>query len=201
MLAVSYATARALAVCACCCKWDAAAVALAIMGACLSGCVQTDCNVKNFDCYKLLACDSLCWSQKQHLQMQLHVQATCSAEFVWQQCNSPPWCVDLTTCSLLHFRWTSNNTASPASEGILTPVRHFGDLDVVPAADSTSSTGKIQEKYQTPTPARNAAAGVEQRILEKIASVCSPGPGVRLHAGKRSITLSHAGSDDLAPRQ
>jgi hypothetical protein len=40
---------------------------------------------------------------------------------------------------------------------------------------------------KTPTPARNAVAGIEARILAKIAAVCSPA------VGRRSVAVSSAG--------
>lgn len=101
-------------------------------------------------------------------------------------------------------RWAKDGqvAASPAaaSDGVVTPVRRLSDLDVLTTTDNCYSSGRPKEKYMTPTPARTAAATIEQRILEKIASVCTPGPASRLHGARRSAAVSNAGSDDTGHR-
>jgi hypothetical protein len=67
------------------------------------------------------------------------------------------------------------------------------------AGSLSSSAQRWQEKQhlpfeKTPTPARNAVAKIEARILAKIAAVCSPA------VGRRSVAVSSAGStaEDVA---
>ncbi|WIA20953.1 hypothetical protein OEZ85_005292 [Tetradesmus obliquus] len=62
------------------------------------------------------------------------------------------------------------------------------------AGSLSASVQRWQDKQQqqplfekTPTPARNAVAGIEARILAKIAAVCSPA------VGRRSVAVSSAG--------
>lgn len=81
-------------------------------------------------------------------------------------------------------RWAKEAAASPVEAknpgSSAVAARRVSDVaDVSTAGDASSgskgrgsSVGLVLEK--TPTPARNAAASIEERILSKIAAVCSP---------------------------
>jgi hypothetical protein len=105
-----------------------------------------------------------------------------------------------------------NNSSTGGAERVsdsIADVAHPGDscssASKARAGSLSASAQRLSDKQQhsylqqqqqlfekTPTPARNAVAGIEARILAKIAAVCSPA------AGRRSVAVGSAGGASLS---
>jgi hypothetical protein len=84
---------------------------------------------------------------------------------------------------------------SDSMADVAAPGDSCGSAAKARAGSLSASVQRWQDKQQqqqpyekTPTPARNAVAGIEARILAKIATVCSP------TVGRRSVAVSSAGA-------